>query len=163
MTHTKQHKVGVLGATGTVGQRFIALLAEHPFFVVDALGASSRSAGKPYCKAVNWKQTRPIPGAVRDMVVHECDPAHFKDCAIVFSGLDADVAGEIGACARRSHPPPALPIRRRKWRRTLSTRWPTATTHSSARPKPESQPERYTLSEVPSMPAIARSAAGAKT
>lgn len=102
MTNAKQYKVGVLGATGTVGQRFIALLSEHPFFVVHALGASSRSAGKPYSKAVNWKQTRPIPAAVRDMVVHECNPEPFLECAIVFSGLDADVAGDIGACS----PPP---------------------------------------------------------
>ena len=102
MLEGQQVKVGILGATGTVGQRFIALLAEHPFFVVGALGASARSAGKPYAKAVNWKQTRPIPGAVRDMVVHECDPAHFKECAVVFSGLDADVAGETRLATRSS-------------------------------------------------------------
>ncbi|PIL37619.1 hypothetical protein GSI_01313 [Ganoderma sinense ZZ0214-1] len=91
----RQYKVGVLGATGTVGQRFISLLAEHPFFVIHALGASSRSAGKPYSKAVNWKQTRAIPAVVREMVVQECVPEHFKDCVVVFSGLDADVAGDI--------------------------------------------------------------------
>ncbi|KAM5542396.1 hypothetical protein V8D89_003855 [Ganoderma adspersum] len=91
----RQYKVGVLGATGTVGQRFISLLAEHPFFVIHALGASTRSAGKPYFKAVNWKQTRAIPAVVREMVVRECVPEHFKDCVIVFSGLDADVAGDI--------------------------------------------------------------------
>nr|VWP01994.1 STE/STE11 protein kinase [Ganoderma boninense] len=114
--HQKQYKIGVLGATGTVGQRFISLLAEHPFFVIHALGASSRSAGKPYSKAVNWKQTRPIPAVVREMVVHECAPAHFKDCVIVFSGLDADVAGDIGASSSdpltlppRPHTPP-LPV-----------------------------------------------------
>ena len=98
----KQYKVGVLGATGTVGQRFISLLAEHPFFVIHALGASTRSAGKPYSKAVNWKQTRPIPAVVREMVVDECAPEHFKDCVIVFSGLDADVAGDIGASSSHS-------------------------------------------------------------
>ncbi|KAH9939310.1 aspartate-semialdehyde dehydrogenase [Epithele typhae] len=95
MNQSRQYNVGVLGATGTVGQRFIALLAEHPFFTLHALGASARSAGKPYAKAVAWKQTRPIPAAARELVVHECDPEHFKDCAVVFSGLDADVAGEI--------------------------------------------------------------------
>ena len=105
MTNAKQYTVGVLGATGTVGQRFIALLAEHPFFVVGALGASARSAGKPYCKAVNWKQTKPIPSAVREMIVQECVPEHFKDCAVVFSGLDADVAGEIGTCISDSIKP----------------------------------------------------------
>lgn len=89
-------KVGVLGATGMVGQRFIALLALHPFFEIHALGASSRSAGKHYPKAVNWKQTSPIPLQVKEMVVQECKPEHFAECAIVFSGLDSEVAGDIG-------------------------------------------------------------------
>ena len=88
--------VGVLGATGTVGQRFITLLAAHPWFVIHALGASPRSAGKPYSKAVNWKQTTPIPAAVREVIVRECVPDAFRECTIVFSGLDADVAGDIG-------------------------------------------------------------------
>lgn len=88
--------VGVLGATGTVGQRFIVLLAAHPFFVIHALGASARSAGKPYAKAATWKQPVPIPAAVREMSVNECDPKHFADCSVVFSGLDAEVAGDIG-------------------------------------------------------------------
>ena len=101
MSPGRQYKVGVLGATGTVGQRFIALLAEHPFFVIHALGASARSAGKPYNKAVNWKQTQPIPSAVREMIVQECKPEHFQECAVVFSGLDADVAGDIGMCPSR--------------------------------------------------------------
>jgi hypothetical protein len=89
-------KVGIIGATGTVGQRFITLLANHPWFIIHALGASPRSAGKPYSKAANWKQATPIPTIVRDTIVHACQPEHFRDCAIVFSGLDADVAGEIG-------------------------------------------------------------------
>ena len=88
--------VGVLGATGTVGQRFITLLAAHPWFVINALGASPRSAGKPYAKAVNWKQTTPIPAAAREVIVRECVPDAFRECKIVFSGLDADVAGDIG-------------------------------------------------------------------
>ncbi|KIY43131.1 aspartate-semialdehyde dehydrogenase [Fistulina hepatica ATCC 64428] len=96
----KQIKVGVLGATGTVGQRFITLLAEHPWFVIHALGASPRSAGKQYSKAAAWKQTTPIPAVVRDMIVHECKPEHFADCIIVFSGLDADVAGDIEGAFR---------------------------------------------------------------
>lgn len=89
-------KVGVLGATGTVGQRFITLLVNHPYFVVHALGASARSAGKAYAIVTNWKQTTPIPSGVRDLVINPCVPEHFKDCAVVFSGLDADVAGDIG-------------------------------------------------------------------
>ena len=90
-------KVGVLGATGTVGQRFILLLAEHPYFVVHAIGASQRSAGKPYVKAAAWKQSKPIPAIVREMVVSECKPEFFAECSVVFSGLDAEVAGDIGA------------------------------------------------------------------
>jgi aspartate-semialdehyde dehydrogenase len=89
-------KVGVLGATGTVGQRFITLLAAHPWFTIEALAASSRSAGKPYAQATHWKQATPIPESVRGIVVKECTPEHFVHCAVVFSGLDADVAGDIG-------------------------------------------------------------------
>ena len=88
--------VGVLGATGTVGQRFITLLSAHPWFVIHALGASPRSAGKTYPKAVNWKQVTPIPQTVKELVVHECKAEYFKECSIIFSGLDADAAGEIG-------------------------------------------------------------------
>ncbi|KIL60968.1 hypothetical protein M378DRAFT_130168 [Amanita muscaria Koide BX008] len=101
-TNTKNIKVGVLGATGTVGQRFLTLLTDHPWFFVHALGASPRSAGKPYAKAVQWKQTTPIPTNVADMIVNECKPEHFLDCQIIFSGLDADVAGEIEAAFRSS-------------------------------------------------------------
>lgn len=96
MLDGRKFNVGVLGATGTVGQRFILLLAEHPFFVIHALGASQRSAGKPYAKAVAWKQTKPIPSYVREIIVQECQSEHFKECSVVFSGLDADVAGDIG-------------------------------------------------------------------
>jgi len=95
MHDLRKINVGVLGATGTVGQRFITLLAEHPFFVIHALGASQRSAGKAYPTAVAWKQTKPIPALVRNLVVHECKPEFFSECEIVFSGLDADVAGPI--------------------------------------------------------------------
>ncbi|OCH94509.1 aspartate-semialdehyde dehydrogenase [Obba rivulosa] len=100
MLDGRKINVGVLGATGTVGQRFISLLAEHPFFVIHALGASPRSAGKHYAKAVNWKQVRPIPSQVREIIVHECKPEHFLECEVVFSGLDADVAGDIEASFR---------------------------------------------------------------
>ncbi|KAF8625019.1 hypothetical protein AX15_005590 [Amanita polypyramis BW_CC] len=93
-------RVGVLGATGTVGQRFLTLLADHPWFAIHALGASPRSAGKPYAKAVQWKQVTPIPHQVADLLVQECKPEYFKDCQIVFSGLDADVAGDIEAAFR---------------------------------------------------------------
>lgn len=89
-------KVGILGATGTVGQRFILLLADHPVFTIHALGASSRSAGKAYQDAVRWKQSQPIPEHIKQLTVTSCEPELFKDCDVVFSGLDADVAGDIG-------------------------------------------------------------------
>ena len=82
--------------TGTVGQRFIVLLSAHPYFKLSVLGASPRSAGKPYEKSVNWKQAVPIPDAVKGLIVKECKAEEFKDCDVVFSGLDSDVAGDIG-------------------------------------------------------------------
>lgn len=86
---------GVLGATGSVGQRFILLLANHPNFELEVLGASPRSAGKRYIDATNWKQTDLMPKAAEDIIVSECKADAFKDCDIVFSGLDAEYAGPI--------------------------------------------------------------------
>jgi aspartate-semialdehyde dehydrogenase len=88
--------IGVLGASGSVGQRFILLLADHPFLVLHAVGASSRSAGKKYKDAVKWKQASPMSKEIGELVVQECKTENFKDCDIVFSGLDSDVAGDIG-------------------------------------------------------------------
>jgi len=87
---------GVLGATGSVGQRFILLLALHPHFTLHAVGASERSAGKKYKDAVKWKQSYPMSKKLGELVVRKCTPEGFKDCDIVFSGLDSDVAGEVG-------------------------------------------------------------------
>ncbi|KAK2045796.1 aspartate-semialdehyde dehydrogenase [Colletotrichum somersetense] len=87
-------KCGVLGCTGSVGQRFILLLSQHPYLKLVAVGASSRSAGKKYRDAVRWKQASPM-GDVADLVVRECKASEFSDCDVVFSGLDSDVAGEI--------------------------------------------------------------------
>lgn len=89
-------KAGVLGATGSVGQRFILLLSKHPEFEIHALGASSRSAGKAYKDAVSWKQTDILPESALNIDVQTCEPeGNFKECDIVFSGLDSDVAGEV--------------------------------------------------------------------
>jgi len=90
-------KVAVLGATGSVGQRFIQLLDGHPWFEVAALGASPRSAGKKYFDVCQWKQSGPIPKATGEIVVSECTPksSAFDGVKIVFSGLDADYAGSI--------------------------------------------------------------------
>ncbi|KAG0135898.1 semialdehyde dehydrogenase [Tuber indicum] len=88
-------KAGVLGCTGSVGQRFILLLSQHPYLALHAVGASSRSAGKKYSEATKWKQDQLMPNRVRDMIVKDCKAAEFWDCDVVFSGLDAEVAGEI--------------------------------------------------------------------
>lgn len=88
-------KAGVLGATGSVGQRFILLLAQHPEFEIEAIGASSRSAGKKYVDACVWKQTELMPKSAEDLMVSECTAEAFKNCDVVFSGLDADVAGRV--------------------------------------------------------------------
>jgi len=86
-------KVGILGATGSVGQKFIQLLSEHPYFEITSLAASERSAGKTYKDAVNWFMQTPIPEKISNIMVSTCVPN--MDCKIVFSGLDAGVAGEI--------------------------------------------------------------------
>ncbi len=67
----KQYRVGVVGATGMVGQRFVTLLAQHPWFRLTALAASARSAGRTYAEAVGsrWAMSTPMPQEVRDMVV----------------------------------------------------------------------------------------------
>ncbi|CAG8654173.1 4723_t:CDS:2 [Acaulospora morrowiae] len=90
-----QLKAGILGATGTVGQRFISLLSKHPYFTIHVVGASLRSAGQEYAKATRWKMTTPIPAEVGNMLVQECKPELFRECDVIFSGLDSDVAGEI--------------------------------------------------------------------
>lgn len=88
----------MLGCTGSVGQRFIALLEDHPWFDVVALGASSRSAGKRYDVAARWKQATPIPDDMAGIVVGECKPGvggFSSDIKIIFSGLDNEFAGDI--------------------------------------------------------------------
>ena len=83
--------VGVLGATGMVGQRFVQLLADHPWFEVTALAASDRSAGRPYAEACRWLLPTPIPPGVGELVVQPLEAE--VDCRLVFSALPAEVAG----------------------------------------------------------------------
>jgi aspartate-semialdehyde dehydrogenase len=95
-------EVGILGATGMVGQQFIALLADHPWFRVAWLGASERSAGKAYRDAAAWRLPNPLPEHIARMSVDAATPARAP--ALVFSGLDSSVAGEIeGAFAQAGH------------------------------------------------------------
>jgi aspartate-semialdehyde dehydrogenase len=85
-------EVAILGATGTVGQKFIRLLEGHPRFRIAELVASERSAGKPYQDVVAWKQETPIPEAVREMVIKTT--ADSLSSPVLMSGLDSSVAGE---------------------------------------------------------------------
>lgn len=85
--------VAVLGATGTVGQKFIRLLADHPWFEVTAVAASSASAGRRYEDVARWREPVAIPPVVAGMVISECAPP--LPGRIVFSALDAEVAGPI--------------------------------------------------------------------
>src|SRR6266550_1455088 len=85
-------RVGILGATGMVGQRFIQLLENHPEFEVTALAASDRSQGRRYDEACKWRLNGEMPLAVRSRRVQP--PAPPLDCDLVFSSLPGDIARE---------------------------------------------------------------------
>jgi aspartate-semialdehyde dehydrogenase len=85
--------VAILGATGTVGQKFVRLLADHPWFEVVAVAASASSAGRGYAEATRWREPVALPANMGNMIVRECiSPLPAR---IVFSALDAEVAGPI--------------------------------------------------------------------
>ena len=81
----KQYRVGIIGATGMVGQRFASLLENHPWFTVTALAASSRSAGKTYQEAVGsrWAMATPMPAAMKDMIILDAQKDVDKVTALV--------------------------------------------------------------------------------
>src|ERR1043165_3082099 len=85
--------VGILGATGMVGQKFVELLSNHPWFEIVALAASDRSVGKRYADAMKWTMPTPLPTKIANTPVVACYPN--LPCQLVFSGLDSSVAGEI--------------------------------------------------------------------
>ena len=85
--------VGILGATGAVGQRFVQLLADHPWFEIAELAASDRSAGKPYREACTWRLAGAPDERVGGLVVTNCE-GPFRS-PLLFSGLDSSVAGEV--------------------------------------------------------------------
>jgi aspartate-semialdehyde dehydrogenase len=89
----KKLDVGILGATGMVGQRFVSLLEHHPWFGLKWLAASEKSAGKTYGEACHWRLRDPLPKSVRDLPVHECKPGGSPQ--LLFSSLDSKVAGEV--------------------------------------------------------------------
>lgn len=84
--------VAILGATGTVGQKFVVLLQEHPLFEIVELVASARSAGKSYAEACLWKQDQPMPNRLQGITV--LDTKAPLTAKILFSGLDSSIAGE---------------------------------------------------------------------
>src|SRR2546430_3873632 len=97
-------RVGILGATGTVGQRFLQLLERHPQFTVTALAASDRSQGRPYAEACAWRLPGEVPVAVRGLVVQPPEPP--LDCDLVFSSLPSDVAGALQKPSPHPRDPP---------------------------------------------------------
>jgi len=89
----KKIKVGVLGATGAVGQRFVQMLQNHPWFEISALCASERSAGKRYADACKWNLRGGMPGYLEDVILQDCEPGF--EAQIVFSALPTESAGEV--------------------------------------------------------------------
>jgi len=93
----ERRKVGVLGATGMVGQRFIQLLSNHPWFEIAWLAASDRSAGKTYGEACRWKLDTALPARIAAMTMQPNTP---EGCVgelpkIIFAALDADIARDL--------------------------------------------------------------------
>ncbi len=91
----KKIEVAILGATGSVGQKFIEMLSDHPWFEISELAASEKSSGKKYKDAVNWIMQTPLNDRVAELEVKNCEP--ILKSKFVFSALDASVAGEIEA------------------------------------------------------------------
>ena len=89
---TERIPVAILGATGSVGQRFIQLLADHPWFRVHEVVASDRSAGKPYAAAADWRLESLVPDDVANLTVKSLGGE--LESRLLFSGLDSSVAGE---------------------------------------------------------------------
>jgi len=95
----ERRKVGILGATGMVGQRFIQLLSNHPWFEIAWLAASDRSAGKTYAEACRWKLDTPLPTRIAAMTlqpnVPEAAAGDVPIPKIIFAALDAEIAREL--------------------------------------------------------------------
>jgi aspartate-semialdehyde dehydrogenase len=113
--------VGVLGATGAVGQRFVELLADHPWFNLTTLAASERSAGKPYGTIVKWRLDTPFPENIGKIKVVPTSPKAMKNVDLVFSAMPAEIAttvetefadAGIGVCSNASshRMDPAIPL-----------------------------------------------------
>ena len=88
-----KYPIGILGATGMVGQRFIQLLENHPWFEIAWLAASDRSSGKKYGEAAKWRLEFPLPERIANMTVSPADPVGAPK--IIFAALDSDIAKEM--------------------------------------------------------------------
>jgi len=93
----ERRNVGILGATGAVGQRFIQLLANHPWFNITWLAASDRSAGKTYAEACAWRLDTPLPRHIAEMVLQPNTPEQAGSDLprIIFSSVDSPIAKEL--------------------------------------------------------------------
>jgi aspartate-semialdehyde dehydrogenase len=95
-THfVRPYHVGIAGATGLVGQRLVARVAEHPWFRLAAVGASERSLARAYGDATRWMLPEPIPASVAGLIVGGCRASDFSACDLVLSALDAPVASVV--------------------------------------------------------------------
>ncbi|MGA2674671.1 MAG: aspartate-semialdehyde dehydrogenase [Terracidiphilus sp.] len=88
-----KHPIGILGATGMVGQRYIQLLENHPWFEIAWLAASDRSSGKPYGEAAKWRLDTPMPERIAKMTVAPAEPEGAPK--IIFASVDAAIAREL--------------------------------------------------------------------
>jgi len=88
-----KHQIGILGATGMVGQRYIQLLQNHPWFEIAWLAASDRSSGKKYGEAAKWRLDTPLPRRIAEMTVAPADPEGAPK--VIFASVDAAIAREM--------------------------------------------------------------------
>lgn len=88
-----RHKIGILGATGVIGQRFIQLLEGHPWFEITWLAASDKSSGKTYGEATRWKLETPLPRRIASMMVSPASPEGAPK--VIFAALDTDIARDL--------------------------------------------------------------------
>jgi aspartate-semialdehyde dehydrogenase len=93
MAIEKKYPIGILGATGMVGQRYIQLLENHPWFEITWVAASDRSSGKPYGEAAKWRLDAPLPERIAKMIVSPADPEGAPK--IIFSSIDTAFAREL--------------------------------------------------------------------
>src|SRR5690349_9090516 len=90
-----KRKVAVLGATGMMGQKFVQLLAHHPWFEVSALAASDKSVGKEYSISIGSRKGADLPDEIGELVLTEPKPQALDDPDLAFSALPAEVAGPV--------------------------------------------------------------------